>query len=165
MIGTLIGKIWDLAASFFSHPHVDIELKSVGFGKRNRGLIPSKEPIHVTEAVYNYDFQWDYVMIIKNNSSKPVFNLEIKEKPNFFYLKMPLNRTASLQPFERIELKCNVQHSDTIKGSDSVHKLHEFPYFTKNILIVICYQNEHHKRFYTTFEYDDAGQNNEYKKK
>lgn len=68
MIGTLFGKIWDLVDHCFSRPHVDIELKSDGYGKRVNGLIPSKEPIYVSEAVYNYDFHWDLIIMFVSSS-------------------------------------------------------------------------------------------------
>ncbi len=165
MFGTLLSKIWDLVIPCFSHPYVDIELRSDGYGKRNRGLIPSKEPVYVSEAVYDYDFHWDFVMIIKNNSNKPAFNLDIKDLPNFFQIITSLDRTASLQPYEKIELKCIVHHSEMMKGADSVQALKPFPYFTDKIQIVLSYLNERHKRFYTTFLYDKNGQKNEYKKK
>lgn len=164
MFGTLLGKILDWVAPCFSHPYLDIELISNGFGKRNNGLIPSKEPIHVTEAVYNYDFHWDYLMIIKNNSSIPAFSLDIIEQPSFFHIITPMNKTASLQPFEKLELKCYVQHTETMKGRDSVQKQTPIPYFIDKIQVVLSYKNERHKRFHTTFEYNNDGQNNDYKK-
>lgn len=162
MLGTLFGKIWDLFAPCFSHPYVDIELKSDGYSKRNRGLISSKELMHVTETVYNYDFQWNYVMIIKNNSSKPAYNLKIEKQTDFFQIITPLDRTTSLQPHDVLKLKCVVSHSETMKGRDSVLALKQFPYFTDSIEIALGYQNERHKRFHTTFVYDKNGQNNEY---
>ena len=164
MLGTFFGKIWDLFAPYFSHPYVDIEIKSDGYGKRVNGMIPSKEPVYVSEAVYNYDFHWDYVMIIKNNSSKPALNLEIKEHPKFFQITTPLDKTESLQPLGKLELKCVVRHSETMKGKDSVQVLRQFPYFTDKIQIVLSYQNERRKQFYTTFVCDKNEQINEYKK-
>ena len=164
MLGTLLGKIWDLFASCFSHPYLDIELKSDYFWQRNNGLIPSKEPIHITEAVYNYNFHWNYVMIIKNNSSKPAFNLEIKGKPDFLHITTPVDNTTSLQPFEKSELMCYVQHSETRTGNDSAQKLTPFPYFTNKIQIVLSYKNERHKQFHTTFVYNKNGQFNKHKK-
>lgn len=165
MIATLFSKIWDLVAPYFSHPYVDIELKFDGYGKRVNGLIPSKEPIYVSEAVYNYDFHWDYVMIIKNNSSKPAFNVEMKEPPNYFHIVKPLDKTLSLQPFEKIEIQCFVRYSEAKTAFDSVEVLKQFPYFTDKIQIELSYQNERHKRFTTTFVYDKNGQKNEYSKK
>lgn len=165
MLGTLFGKIWDLILPCFFHPYVDIELKSDGYGKRINGLVPSKEPVHVSEAVYNYDFHWDYVMIIKNNSSKSAYNLKIEKQNDFFRITTPLDKTASLQPHDVLELKCVVSHSETMKESASVQVLKQFPYFTNKIQIVLSYQNERHKQFYTVFVYDKNGQNNRYKKK
>lgn len=162
MIGTLIGKIWDLIAPCFSRPYVDIELKLDEYGKKVNGMVPSKEPVYVSEAVYNYDFHWNYVMIIKNNSNKPAYNLKIEKQTDFFQIITPLVRTTSLQPHEVLKLKCVVSHSETMKGRDSVLALKQFPYFTDSIEIVLGDQNERHKRFHTTFVYDKNGQNNEY---
>lgn len=165
MIGTLFGKIWDLAAPYFYRPYIDIELKLDGYGKRVNGMVPSKEAFHVSEAVCNYDFHWDYVMIIKNNSSKSAYNFKLEKQNDFFQFITPLDKTASLQPHDVLKLKCVVSHSETMKGKDSVQVLKKFPYFTDKIQIVLSYQNERHKRFYTTFEYDENEQKSKYKKK
>lgn len=164
MFGTLFGKIWDLIVPCFSHPYIDVELRLDGYKQLNKRLISSKETIHVSEAVYDYDFRWDYVMVIKNNSSIPAFNLVIKELPVFLRITDPMERTISLRPFEKIELKCIVQHSETMNGHAVIQRFKQFPYFTDKIKMVIGYQNERHKQFYTTFVYDKIGQRNEYKK-
>ena len=165
MLGTLLGKIWEVIASIYSHPYVDVEMRHVNYSKHCEGLVQtSKEPVYVSEVVGRYDFVWNYKLIIKNNSTKPVLYVKIEDKPSFLEIRKELSIAESLQPFKTIELDCTIRHSDTMSGKESTSSLKSYPYFVDTIEIVLSYQNERHKSFYTTFRYDKYGQSNEHKK-
>lgn len=166
MLATFWGKIWDYWTDYFSHPYVDLEITQGGFGKYCNVIVrTSKEPVYTNDAVYNYDFFWNYKLTIKNNSTKPIFYIKIEEVPSYFTFLSELSKTESLHPFQELNLNCSIQHSDIMNGNKSNTILNAFPYFIDTITIVLSYQNERHKCYYTTFTFNRNGQHNEHKKK
>ncbi len=170
MVNSIISvlfKIWDYIMVKFSHPYIDLEIKYLVREQHPISIVPtSAETIPIGKGDYNYEFCWKYELTIKNNSTKPVLNIAFKEKPSFLYIYPELKKTESLQPFQEMKLNCVIKHNEKMKGKEAFEKLQEeFPYFiVEPIKIVLKYQNESHRSFYTTFIYDSNEQKNKYKK-
>lgn len=75
------------------------------------------EPIPVPYAVYDFEFHWDFIIRIKNNSSKTAYNLRIEriDKLPIDYIEK-LDDIASLKDGETIELKYNLRHRTSKNG-------------------------------------------------
>jgi hypothetical protein len=125
------------------------------YGQRSKGITfkeTSSEPIPISYLEYDFEFYWNYILRIRNNSSKTAYNLKIEKifKGKNDYLSK-LDEILSLKDGETIELDYKLKHSESKNINEAQKILTKFPYHLEKIEIIISYTNESRKKFYTRF--------------
>lgn len=165
----LISKIIALQSFFFGRPRIDVDFilnpESL-YGQKSLGLSFKQdypEPIPVPYAIYDFEFHWDYIIRIKNNSSKTAYNLRIEkiDKSPIDYLQK-IDDIASLREGENIELKYIIRHRTSKNGEQAKQFLSSFPRHLNQIEIIVSYVNEGRTKFYTRFIATNTTKTNEH---
>jgi len=154
----IFGKLIPLQSFIFSRPRIDIDLNNDEedlYGQRSKGVSfnqISLEPIPIQFIEYDFEFYWNYIIRIRNNSSKTAYNLKIEKiyKDQNDYLSK-LDEIVSLKDGETIELDYKLKHSESKNINEAKITLTKFPYYLEKIEIIISYTNESRKKFYTRF--------------
>jgi len=165
----IISKLVALQSFFFGRPRIDIDfvLNPDGmYGQKSLGLSHKQdhaEPIPVPYAVYDFEFHWDYIIRIKNNSSKTAYNLRIEkiDKSPIDYLEK-LDDIASLKDGETIDLKYNLRHRTSKNGEQAKQFMDRFPGHLQQIEILVSYTNEGRTKFFTRFIATKTSKTNEH---
>lgn len=154
----ILGKLIPLQSFIFSRPRLDIDLNNNEedlYGQKSKGISfeqTSIEPIPISFIEYDFEFYWNYIIRIRNNSSKTAYNLKIEKiyKGQNDYVSK-LDEIISLKDGETIELNYKIKKSESKNINDAKSILTKFPYHLDKIEILISYTNESRKRFYTHF--------------
>lgn len=116
----VLGKIISIQSFVFSRPRIDVDINNNLedlFGQRSKGISFNEKPsesIPIHYLKYDFDFHWNFIIRIKNNSSKTAYNLKIEKiyKGQNDYLSK-LDELASLKDGEMIELDYRLKHSES----------------------------------------------------
>ncbi|MDL2265583.1 hypothetical protein LJC57_00885 [Parabacteroides sp. OttesenSCG-928-G07] len=169
IIKLILSKLVALQSFFCERPRIDIDLvlnPDEMYGKRNRGLSHMQdveEPIPISYAVYNYEFHWNYLIRIRNNSSKTAYNIHIEKASNstLDYLEK-LDDIISLKDGDVIELKYIIRYNASINGKQAEQIMNSFPSHLDRIEIIVSYTNESRIKFYTRFIVTKNSKTNEH---
>lgn len=166
---SLLGKLISLQSFIFSRPRIDIDLNNDEadlYGQKSNGFFLSKvqlDPNPIQELEYDLEFYWNYIIRIRNNSSKTAYNLKIEKiykAPNDYLSS--LDEIASLKDGEMIELDYKLKHSESKNLNEAEKILKKFPYHLEKIEIIISYKNESRKKFFTRFIATEISKENQH---
>lgn len=154
----VIGKLVALQNFFFNRPRIDIDLLNNPeglYGKRSLGFSRHQkhpEPIPIPYAIYDFQFYWNFILRIKNNSSKTAYNIKIEKiyKTSTDYIEK-IDDIASLKEGQIIELEYILRHNASKSGEECIKFLNNFPGHIEKLEIIVSYTNESRKKFYTRF--------------
>ena len=154
----ILNKIIALQSFFFSRPRIDVDMvndKERLFGQKSIALSNKQdfqEPIPIANAVYDFEFFWNYKLRIKNNSSKSAYNIKFEKivKESTDYLQ-EIDELACLKEGESVVLDYTLRHYASKNGKEAKQFLTHFPGHLNQIEILLSYTNESRKKFYTKF--------------
>lgn len=154
----ILSKLIALQSFFLARPRIDVNLNNSpdgSYGQRNLGSFfnqEESEPIQYNMVKYDFEFHWNYIITIKNNSSKTAYNIRIENiyrKPSDYIEKM--DEITSLKEGESIELQYKLRHREVLTGAQAKIFRVAFPPHVQEIEIVVSYTNEARIKFYTRF--------------
>jgi hypothetical protein len=140
----------------------------------NRSSIFKQPKIHVSfkksgsaySAVRDRTCQadWKGSLIFKNFSSYPAFNLSFKDLSETNPFQNLLPQSLKLMPNEEFELRTAITKIISIEERNNISTSSSFePDKYKNISIVLCYENEAGKSFYTKYIKESKSESCKYK--
>lgn len=161
-----MGKFgFNLYSFFFKGPKVNAALDWIHGGQTNLGAsqLNPKEgtPIHFTEAIYVFEFKVHYELVLKNTSRYTANNIKLLNENEIFSSCEKPEKLASLLPNESLKLKCWFIHQAHLRGSETNNR-HHVPPQIEGKKLIITYQNEAQKDFFTEFTVDDKNVVNKY---
>jgi hypothetical protein len=161
-IGFILKPVVSLQRYFFNRPRIDIDIVSNPGdvrGQRNNGASNQngKRSLHVMEVIYDFTFYWNYIIRIKNNSTKSAYNLIIEQltlgEDDFLETPDPL---LALRENEATELQYKIIHKASMNGDGASRFLGSFPTHINQIVLILSYTNEARTKFYTKFTFNRA---------
>ena len=166
IFGPIIRKLTALQSFFFDRPRLDVDLvlddEHIRGTYGQRGLGPSSvqeypEPLNFGQLKYDYEFYWNYKIKIKNNSSKSAYGIMVEKItiiPANYETREALGKIdalASLKEGELMEVDYSVSYRVEMKTGETQSFLTEFPNHIEKIEIVVSYNNEARKKYFTKF--------------
>jgi|GEM_PF-6052782 len=154
----IVSKLIALQSFFFARPRLDLDLRNRPdnlYGQKNLGAAAVQdhpEPIPYPLAKFEFEFYWNYLLRIKNNSSKTAYNIRIEEIYNSYgdYVEN-IDSIASLKDGETIELEYKLRHRQAMTGNQANDFSGPFPGHLTQIEILVSYTNESRSKYYTRF--------------
>lgn len=160
LLGIIIFAIIKVSPSNVERPIVELELVSDSSFRAARKMIPNVSPtnengyfIQEPDGIYYYEIDNKYNLIVRNNSVQNAYNIKIYA-PKVTFLQFH-NETNSLEPL-------TINNPKTIRMVYRIHEgmTHEQAEILlnntltdelKNSFMLIEYQNEQRKTFYSKF--------------
>ncbi|WP_139112877.1 hypothetical protein [Mucilaginibacter sp. PPCGB 2223] len=151
-----------------SRPRIDIDMilnpsdlygqKTISVSNKQDHDVPA-----VADVRWDFLFFWNYIISIRNNSSKTAYNLKIESiyKTKIDHLEQ-LNNILSLKEAESIDLSYIIRKEVTLNSREADEFRQPFPPFLDKIVIILSYTNEARKKFYTRFVMDANSKQNEH---
>lgn len=154
----IVSKLISLQSFLFNRPRLDIDIQNNPeslYGKKSLGLSTEQDfsgPIAVPDVKYDLQFYWNYILRIRNNSSKTAYEIKIEGiyLGHEDYLEK-MDDIAFLREGETISLKYIIRTTKSMNGRQAEEFLTSFPGHYDEIEIIISYTNEARKKFYTRF--------------
>lgn len=159
-LGIIMFIILKILPSDEEFPIVELELINNHSIRNAPKMIADKSPrneegnyLQEEDGIYFFEIEHNYDLVIRNNSIQNAYNVKIYV-PKAYFLKF-LNETNSLEPLtinnpKTIKMKYNIAKGMTWKETEILlsDKLTEE---LKNIAMIIEYQNEKRKTYYSKF--------------
>lgn len=158
LVGPIVSKLIALQTFFFGRPRIDVDIISdpeKNYGQRAFGYASVQrlpEPILQTEADFDFEFYWNLIVRIKNNSSKTAYNVRI-EKINLDFADNfdKVDQLQSLKEGEKVELRYASKYRTIVNRHERVKFDQPFPGHLEKIEVLVNYQNESRSTFYTKY--------------
>jgi len=155
---TLIGAIIPpLKKKYFDQPKIYPIFKHDTSSKSPRGVSPKNDfcVAHFpSDVIYYNDLTWEYVMILRNNSEFPAYNLKLVEPlPNNKFRIFPdIDRYKPILPNSEIAYKVKFYQSYEGRGDIANSMIEQLPEILQSGEFIIQYENSKGTKFYTVYQ-------------
>ncbi|MEI8280554.1 MAG: hypothetical protein WCG87_12400, partial [Bacteroidota bacterium] len=122
----------DAALNFISSSQ-----KPLGASEQN----PTDRPVHVSEAIFVFDFESHYELVLTNASGNPAYNLTLPNVDEIFSRHDPLPKNCILNPGESIKINCWFVSRNVQTTGSKTDQYHDIPAKKKKRILVIKYDN------------------------
>lgn len=164
----IVRWLTSLSSFIFARPRIDINIvPDAGNLHGQKALNISAQQDEEVPAVpyvkYDFEFYWNYKIIIRNNSSKTAYNIRIEKiyKGKNDYLG-EIDEVASLKETEQIDVGYIIRLYKTCNAREAEAFNVRFPPFLTKLEIIVSYTNEARKTFYTKFTMEGSTKKNEH---
>lgn len=158
-------KGYNLYSYLFKGPKIDASLKFLHSGQAYLGASsqnPKDRPVYVGDAVNVYNFRSKYKLLLKNTSKYTAYNVRLINSTEIFSSHEEIEQLTSLNSGENISIICwFITPSVNAKGYET-KRYHGIPEEKRNKTLLIAYDNEARKTFYTRFTINEKQAINEY---
>lgn len=160
LVGIILFVIMKLIPSNEERPIVELEMDYEKSFRSPQKMIPGKSPINAEgyylqepDGIYFYEIEHFFKLIVRNNSIQNAYNIKIYV-PKVGFLKFR-NETNALEPLIINNSKVIQMHYTIAKGmtfSEAEKTLNnKLSEELKSTIIIVEYQNEQRKTYYSTF--------------
>jgi hypothetical protein len=159
LLTAFIKAVHTLYCYFSNGPRVDAALHFQV--KEIKVIGPSPFSTSRLEPLNRYVVTGNYILALKNNSRHTAYLMSLENAYNLFNSFERIDPLVHLNPTETLKLKVSFSYSIDVTKKD-VHKTPGIPPEMHAKSLIIKYQNEYRKDFFTKFKLSDIHASNSY---
>ena len=124
----------------------------IGYSNKNPKISEGPD-----EMWYNYEFEWLFNLVVRNNSEINAYDIKLLQKndaPRIEFRKT-INFQKAMKAHEEIELPFKIYKIIECQGKDRERLFENQADIFKTLFILLEYKNPAKREFYSTFSFDD----------
>ena len=167
IIALIFGLVYFLfprIENYYKRPLLIIELEPndgitkiqtpLGLSSKNQ----NKQTNDPDEFLYNYEFEWKFNLIIRNNSENNAYDIKTLQKNNMpkIEFQKKINFQKALKAHEELNLPFKIVTIVEVLGKDREEIFDNDPNIFKDLSISLEYKNYKKNIFFSTFNFNDS---------